>query len=398
MSNDLSIAQRLKAAGSSAAQSWLITELLLNAYPPVIRTSVIAAAVPHWFTPKILAALLDLSAEEAEARYTSLQPLSLVQPFGGLGCTLHDLTRNGILRHLLAEERTQLQRYSEKLLSYFLPTDDPQREVERIYHLLIVNPDDGRRALQQMARFWRRRGDFAAVENLLRHYRELIEFGWLTHEHALVLEQQEYRMVDALADYGKREKDEQSLRKAVERFASPEQLGSILMDEPTQWHEQVDRYKQDYVLAQLESARVADDSARQPFWMIELATIQREQDQLEAALQGLNEAVALFPDSATVWTKRGDIYRLLKQYEDALVDFDRGIALDEEDAWAIAVRGQVYQSLKRYEEALADFDHAIELDEKYAWAFAQRGETNRLLERYEEALADFDRAIALDEK
>lgn len=201
MSNDLTFAQRLEQASSSAAQSWLITEMLLNAYPPVIRESVIAVAVPHWFTVEILAALLDLSIAEAEARYAALQALSLVQPFGGLGCTLHDLTRNGILRNLVIEERALLQRYSKKLLTYFIPSDDPQREVERVYHLLSVNPDDGRSVLQPIARFWRSKGNFAAVENLLRSYRELIDLGCLAHEHALELEQQEYWTVVALADY-----------------------------------------------------------------------------------------------------------------------------------------------------------------------------------------------------
>ena len=401
MSNDITLAQRLEQAGSSAAQSWIITEMLLNAYSPTIRESVVAVAVPHWFTAEILAALLDLSAEEAQQRYIALQELSIVQPFANLGYTLHDLTRNGILKNLATDQRALLQHYGEKLLTYFVPSVEPQQEVERIYALLTVNPAEGRAALQSNARFWRRKGNFAAVENLLRNYRELIDVGWLTSEHQLELEQQEYWMVEALADHGKREKDDhsdQNLRKAIEHFAPPDQLAALLANEPTQWRGQVDRYKQDYVLAQLENARTADDRERQPFWMAELATIQRKQEQLEAALQGLNEAVALFPDNAITLAQRGVVYWLMKRYEDAWADFDCAIALDEKMTQVIANRGWANQSLKRYEEALADFDRAIALDEKYAWAFAQRGVTYQSLKRYEEALADFDRAIALDEK
>jgi hypothetical protein len=82
MSNDTTLAQRLEQADSSAAQSWIITELLLNAYPATLRQAVLATAVPHWFTADILAALLDLPAVQAQERYVDLQQLSIVQPFG----------------------------------------------------------------------------------------------------------------------------------------------------------------------------------------------------------------------------------------------------------------------------------------------------------------------------
>lgn len=438
MSNTPTLTERLEQAGNSAAQSWVITELLLNAYPATIRQSVIAAAVPHWFTAEILAALLDLSIEEAEERYMALQQLSIVQPFGDLGHTLHDLTRSGILTYLAGNAINELHKYSQHVQSYLSnqpAAQDSPMEVESIYHQLIFKIDEGRYTLKMCARTYRSRGNFAAIENLLRNYRELIMLGLLDVTDQVEVERQEYWTAAALANRGKKEKSEQGtqyLRKALEQFALPEQLPELLADEPEKWREQVDIYKRDFVLSRLEIARQADDLARQPLWLAELSGIYRKQGDLEASLQQLDQALTLAPEDGRVWvyrgeTKhlmvryeealadfnhaikldekddraialRGETYRLMKRYEEALVDFDRAIELDTKNTWAINRRGDVYRQMARYEEALENYTQVISLDEKDVWAFTLRGETYRLMKRYEEALTDFDRAIALDEK
>jgi tetratricopeptide (TPR) repeat protein len=404
MSNTPTLAERLEQAGNSAAQSWIITELLLNAYPTTIRQSVIAAAVPHWFTAEILAALLDLSMEEAEERYVALQQLSIVQPFGDLGHTLHDLTRSGILAYLASNAPEELRNYSQRAQRSFTRRDteqDPQILVESIYHQLLLNASEGRAALKTRARIYRNNGNFAAMENLLRNYRELIDLGFSEPLDQIELELQEYWTAKALVDRGKAEKDEQGtqyLRKAMEQFIPADQLPVLLASEPQKWRDEIDIYKRDYVLNQLEATRNTGDLARQSLWLTALGDIYRDQGDLEASLQSLTQALAMTPEDARTWAYRGQTYRLLYWYEEALADFDHAITLDEKYAWAIANRGDTYRLMKRYEKALSDFDRAIELDTKYTWAINRRGDAYREMERYEKALENYTQVISLNEK
>lgn len=185
MSNKLNLVERLEQAISSDTKSWIITEMLLGAYPEGIRISVFAATIPHWFNASILAALLDLPVLQATNVYKDLMKLSIVQPFGALGHTLHDLTRNGILTQLSNQQPELLRRYSQRVLTCFVVNPeqpDPQQEVEAIYHTLICNVTEGRTFLKRCLRTYRGVGDFAAVDNILRNYRELIFLGVLDAE------------------------------------------------------------------------------------------------------------------------------------------------------------------------------------------------------------------------
>ncbi|MEZ4736928.1 MAG: hypothetical protein R3E79_58350 [Caldilineaceae bacterium] len=404
MSNTPTLAERLEQAGNSAAQSWVITELLLNAYPATIRQSVIAAAVPHWFTAEILAALLDLSMAEAEERYVSLQQLSIVQPFGDLGHTLHDLTRNGILAHLVHNAVEELRYYSQRVQYYFSQQSvalDSQSKVESIYHQLILDANHGRDALKASTRIYRRYGDFAAIENLLRNYQELIRLGLLGIEDQVELEQQDYWTIAALTHRGKQVKDKQSmhyLRKALEQFATPEQLPALLADEPEKWREQIDAYKRKFVIEQIENIDSVGMPILQALWKAELSNIYRDQGDLDAALHLLDEALTLTPENGRIWAYRGAIKYQMQRYEEALADLDYAIALNNNDTWAIRVRGETYRLMAQYKKAMVDFERVIELDNKDVWAIGGRAETYRLMARHEEALADFDLIVELDDK
>lgn len=404
MSNVPTLTERLEQADNSTAQSWIITELLLNAYPATIRQSVIAAAVPHWFTAEILAALLDLSVTEAEERYMALQQLSIVQPFGDLGYALHDLTRNGILAYLVTTAVEELQRYSQRVQYYFSQQNvalDPQRKVESIYHQLILDANNGRDVLKASTRNYRRHGDFAAIENLLRNYQELINLGLLGIEDQVELEQQDYWTIAALTHRGKQVKDKQSIdyvRKALEQFATPEQLPELLANEPEKWHEQIDTYKRKFVIEQIESIDNAGVPILQALWKAELSNIYRDQGDLDTALQLLDEALTLAPENGRIWAYRGAIKHQMQRYEEALADLDYAITLNDNETWAVRIRGETYRLMTRYGEALADFDRVIELDNKDVWAIRGRAETYRLMARHDEALTDFDHIVELDDK
>lgn len=258
----------------------------------------------------------------------------------------------------------------------------------------------GRVALQRQARAYRNAENFTAIETLLQTYRALIAQGVLEPADALELELQEYWTAEAWAAYGQDEQTDEaiaSLRKALTYFAPSDQLPTLLTNSPDQWRTALDDLKHSFVVQRLADAHAAGAQERQALWLGELGDIACDQGNLTAALQYLDEALALTAGHTHLWTYRGEIQRQRQQHTAALDDFTQAIMLDDQNAWAIASRGQVYFALYREEEAFADFARAIALDPRLAWALAGRGECYRLRKRYPEALADFDRAIALDD-
>jgi tetratricopeptide (TPR) repeat protein/tRNA A-37 threonylcarbamoyl transferase component Bud32 len=114
------------------------------------------------------------------------------------------------------------------------------------------------------------------------------------------------------------------------------------------------------------------------------------------AVAAYNQAIALDPDCASAYARRGNAYSHLREYERALADYDRALALDPHDAVACNNRGNAYDCLRRYHEALADYDRALALDADYATAYHNRGLAYAHLRQYHRAIADYDQALARD--
>ncbi|MES4906583.1 MULTISPECIES: tetratricopeptide repeat protein [unclassified Streptomyces] len=148
------------------------------------------------------------------------------------------------------------------------------------------------------------------------------------------------------------------------------------------------------------------------------------------ALEALDRADRLAPDSEWIPRERAETYRRAGRREEAFAAFDRVVEADPADAFALAGRGQMRAELGMEHEALEDFDRAIGLYPEYVWALLRRarlrsrlgdvagaledldragglapgardivGERGRVYHfagRYEEALVQYDRALALD--
>src|SRR5258708_2663966 len=121
-----------------------------------------------------------------------------------------------------------------------------------------------------------------------------------------------------------------------------------------------------------------------------------------------------------LFRKVGDVYvfthRLLRDYfasvgstldekEKAIAVYDQAIALDPDNADAYYRRGNAYYKLNEYKKSIADYEKAIALDPDYAQAYYRRGNAYQALHKYdaikdeyEKAIADYERAIADYEK
>jgi tetratricopeptide (TPR) repeat protein len=101
-------------------------------------------------------------------------------------------------------------------------------------------------------------------------------------------------------------------------------------------------------------------------------------------------------------TKRSQLYALAFRYDEAIADMDAAIALNPDSASLYVERGQRIMLTYEWDRALADYNHALALDPAYADAYYYRGilyasvpegiESRRL------ALADFQSYLELDPK
>ena len=113
------------------------------------------------------------------------------------------------------------------------------------------------------------------------------------------------------------------------------------------------------------------------------------------AIEYLNEAIRLNPDSAEAYTGRGLAYKSLGQHQRAIQDYNQAIRLKPDYAEAYGNRGLAYAKLGQYQRAIQDCTKAISLQPDFAEAYYLRGVAYGLLGQYQRAIQDYDQAIRL---
>jgi tetratricopeptide (TPR) repeat protein len=153
MSEDL--LSRLRAARSDEERNWLVTETLLNSFPIDLQAATWAAAVPHWFDAEILAALLERPALDCVRLYNDLQNLPFVESFEDRGgYNIHEVTRAAMLDHLWRQRHQDYVNFSARAAGYFAKHDEPEWQIEHVYHLLLSDPDQGANTLWELGAEW----------------------------------------------------------------------------------------------------------------------------------------------------------------------------------------------------------------------------------------------------
>lgn len=117
--------------------------------------------------------------------------------------------------------------------------------------------------------------------------------------------------------------------------------------------------------------------------------------QLAAALASYDAAVERKPAFPYAWCNRGVVQQGLAQYDAALASFDQAITLDPADALAHCNRGSLLQRMSRWEAALASYDRALELTPQLFETWFQRGNVLRELRQLQAALASYREAVRL---
>ncbi|MEC4985398.1 MAG: tetratricopeptide repeat protein [Oscillatoria sp. PMC 1068.18] len=94
------------------------------------------------------------------------------------------------------------------------------------------------------------------------------------------------------------------------------------------------------------------------------------QNKLDAALNDLNEAIALAPNAADPYLNRGIVYEAKKEWQKAIADYNRVLAIAPDDPLAYNNLGNAKAGQENWEEAIVDYQKAADLDPNFAFARA----------------------------
>jgi tetratricopeptide (TPR) repeat protein len=120
-----------------------------------------------------------------------------------------------------------------------------------------------------------------------------------------------------------------------------------------------------------------DDPAADPMFQtgIQLLT----EDKPAQALEKFNQVIALKPEFAEVWNRRGDAYQMMGDEEKALADYDRVMRLNPYHFGTLESCGQIWLERRNYRKAAEYFRRALEINPNL-WNVAE------ILQRLEKSL------------
>eukprot|EP01006_Ploeotia_vitrea_P030496 TRINITY_DN62896_c0_g1_i1.p2 TRINITY_DN62896_c0_g1~~TRINITY_DN62896_c0_g1_i1.p2 ORF type:complete len:367 (-),score=47.00 TRINITY_DN62896_c0_g1_i1:1892-2992(-) len=155
--------------------------------------------------------------------------------------------------------------------------------------------------------------------------------------------------------------------------------------------EKIDRQQQQHKEA------VEDDAT--PAQLIQLADDLCENGQYPKALEYLNEAVAIDPNNAEIYFKRGILkHHFMQDIDGGYQDYSDCINLNPTYCDAYRYRADLLHfHTQNLQESLDDYNNAIQLGRSDADSFTCRGELHRKMGNLAEALADLNDALKLDE-
>ncbi|MBI4671119.1 MAG: tetratricopeptide repeat protein [Chloroflexi bacterium] len=419
---------RLAAAQSAEERTWIITESLVNSLPDDVRSAVWAAAIPHWFDEKILAALRPELAQDAARLYVELQAFPFVEIFQGRGHNTHELTRKLMLVHLWNENQEEFRALSQRAAEYFLHAEDIICRIEGAYNLLVADETKSPSIMSSFGWELNNNFQFSELDALVNDALEHINAGRLAGNargwaffFKARLERQAYRMDTALA-----------LLERARADASDDNLKGYVVEETGDVLQFLD--KRDEALARYAEAlglfRAVGSRLGEANTLQAIGDVQRFRADNDAALKSYEQALGLFRDVGDrglfrdVGARLGEANTLVAQGQLLLVDdpkradalLEQAIELFHQigDRYSVPAQignyGWALLRLNQAERAQSYFSRAAELFEQVGMAnFAEqcrtmvsRIETGKILttadamykeKNFEQAAAEFRRAI-----
>ena len=113
------------------------------------------------------------------------------------------------------------------------------------------------------------------------------------------------------------------------------------------------------------------------------------------ALDVIQKAIKVCPDSANYLGLRGRAYLGLGNYELAMFDFEKALSLSKTSVDAYYGRGVAYYLKSKWQQAFDDLTKAINLDEKFSLAYLYRAYACEGMDKNQSALFDYQQVQRL---
>jgi len=376
---------RLQDTGSEEERRWLALEFNLNSLSPGLREAIWAAAIPHWFDGSLLAALLGeegFMRLQAAGGLDALARLPFIEPFPNRGFNVHERTRVILRAQLWKGERDRFIELSGRAEEYSRGQDpeDTSWTIERIYHLLLTDPDQGADQLQETGWRWQNSPNFAydKVEAMARIARELIDEGMLNGRGK------------AWAIYWEGHLDVRYYRNrsALEKLSQidlPSEIDPFLKAVKLNRLGDVELREANYAAARAlyEEARpvyaAIGDRLGEANTIKALGELEGDLEHESVALELLNQAAAAYHDlglpspEAGCYNLMASIVEKPGREEEALVFYNRALAINPVAMW-FRNRASTLITLQRFDEAERDLDQAESLQPEQPYAYLRRAQ------------------------
>lgn len=128
-----------------------------------------------------------------------------------------------------------------------------------------------------------------------------------------------------------------------------------------------------------------------------MGVILQSRSEFKIALQLLNMAVKLNPESGRTYYNRAIIFDQMNKKEEAIKDYDLALAKDPKEAMKIIRnRSVLYLESGKYEKALKDLDELIQMEKLNFSHYYNRAFSKVMLKDYDGAIADYQIVLKLN--
>ena len=121
----------------------------------------------------------------------------------------------------------------------------------------------------------------------------------------------------------------------------------------------------------------------------------------EDAIRAYDQAIAINPEFARAYYKRGRAHYVLNNYQEALKNLDKALDLEpryDNDSEFYSYRGQINYYLNQYEAALQDCSYSAQLDRLRDTSYNCLGNSLSQLDKYKEAIENYTKAININDQ
>lgn len=181
----------LRAAEGDPALLALATVELVHSELPMeereaIKRALLAAAVPHWFDPPFLGALLAVDELKAERLHGQLCALTAVEPFSARGeraVNVHESARLALREHLRQRDPVRWRTFAERARAHMAASSSVHARIEALHHLFAIDQEAAAAECATLGRYLLKKPEWRQA--LAISLSEIAFAGWL-HGSALV--------------------------------------------------------------------------------------------------------------------------------------------------------------------------------------------------------------------